>query len=77
VSDTVNRLNARLLKLERERDALFRANLKLRDKLLELCRNCSCDGTGCSTEVYTLHGKSAERVIECPDCEDIRKCLEG
>jgi hypothetical protein len=70
-------LTARLLKLERERDALFRANLKLRDFLLKLARTCDgCSGTGCSTEVYTLHGQSAERVIECPDCADIRLVLE-
>jgi hypothetical protein len=69
---------SRILQLERERDALVRANLKLRDFLLAQARECkSCEGTGCSTEVYTLHGQSAERVIDCPDCAPEREVLNG
>lgn len=61
---------ARILQLERERDALFRANLKLRDFLLRKARECaSCGGTGCVTVMVP------RRVEKCGDCLDIREVL--
>lgn len=61
-------LNARLLLAERERDELQRVNFKLRDKLLEICAECSdCNGVG----VQTILGETGP----CPACEDIRELL--
>lgn len=51
----------------------------LRDKLLEVCKECSsCGGTGMVT--VTLReppgsGEFVSRVEECGDCEDIREVL--
>lgn len=51
--------------------ALIAENTRLRDKLLEIVKTCAaCDGTGCVTEGLQL------RVVECPDCLDIRRVLE-
>lgn len=45
-------------------------NLRMRDKLLELAKDCAeCGGTGCVTVGF------GERVDPCPDCEDIRELL--
>jgi hypothetical protein len=74
-TDTVGRI----IQLERERDDLVRTNFKLRDKLLELAKQCNkCDGTGCVTKRW-LDGyfKPQERVEDCPKCHDIREVLHG
>lgn len=61
-------LNARILVLERARDELQRVNFRYRDKLLEICKECSdCDGAG----VQTILGETGP----CPACEDIRELL--
>jgi transposase len=71
----INRLNGRIVQLERQRDELQLLNFKLRDKLLEIAKECSeCGGTGCVTlgedRIVTT------RVVPCPDCADIRQALE-
>jgi predicted nucleic acid binding AN1-type Zn finger protein len=73
----VTHLNARLIKVERERDALVLVNFKLRDKLLELAKQCNeCDGTGCVTKRWLdQHFQPQERVEDCPKCHDIRSVL--
>jgi superfamily II helicase len=68
-------LTARLLKVERERDELVRVNFKLRDKLLELAKDCAtCKGTGCIS-VRPQDEAVWGRTLPCPDCEDIRELL--
>jgi hypothetical protein len=86
---SVERLNA-LIMFERAQpatpivlasdyDALVTQNLKIRDKLLELAKECArCDGTG----LVTRHFPGNEGVPEwdaddqpCPECEDIRAVL--
>lgn len=71
---------AQLLAIQRERDALREANCKLRDKLLELAKECSsCGGTGCVTVVVTTvwdtDDEPRTRVEDCGDCVDIREVL--
>lgn len=47
-------------------------NLKMRDKLLEVAKQCvRCGGTGCVTRFFS----DSSRVIPCGDCEDIRDAL--
>ena len=71
----VSTLNAKLVKAERERDQLREVNCKLRDKLLEIAKECSeCGGTGCITRIDNI--AMPGRVEECPDCADIRSVLE-
>lgn len=51
-------------------------NVKLRDKLLELAKDCSeCGGTGCVT-VTEWQVPAFGKVLPCPDCEDIRELLK-
>lgn len=55
-------------------------NFKLRDKLLEICKECaSCDGTGCANEVtFVRHGwrmVTRVHVVPCEACRDIREVL--
>jgi hypothetical protein len=70
----ISDLTARLLRTERHRDELFRANLRYRDFLLKLAKDCeSCDGTGCAT----VHDETGTRVEPCPECEDIREVLQS
>lgn len=84
----INRLNSRIVKIERERDDLQRANFKLRDKLLEFAKSCArCGGTGMQTD-YVDDGnrlipegdrrRDTGRAVtrECKDCADIREVLE-
>lgn len=55
---------------------------RLRDKLLELAKECaSCDGTGLASEIeyqHTREGRTqtAVRTVECETCRDIRAALE-
>jgi rubrerythrin len=66
----ITTLTARLLKAERERDDLVITNLRLRDKLLDLARNCGyCGGIG------TVYQKAAPP-SPCPLCTHIRKVLD-
>ena len=66
----VNRLNGRILTLERERDELVRDNFRYRDKLLELAHKCGyCGGAG------TVPNKVGP-TLSCPVCGHIRKVLE-
>jgi rubrerythrin len=66
----ITTLTARLLKAERERDDLVRANFKLRDKLLDLARKCGyCRGAG------TIPEKTGPP-SPCPVCAHIRKVLD-
>jgi hypothetical protein len=64
-------LTRKVLLLEKERDQLREINLKLRDKLLELAKECDpCGGTGCvKTDCEPI------MVIDCPACLDIRELL--
>jgi len=67
----VNRLNGRILTLERERDELVRANFKLRDFLLKKANECeSCGGKGVVTVLVP------RREEPCGDCLDIRAVLD-
>jgi hypothetical protein len=71
---------AALLAAQRERDQLRVVNSKLRDKLLELAKECaSCGGTGVVTVMVTTawddDGRPCERVEPCGDCESIREAL--
>lgn len=92
MSETVNRLNARLIRVEKQRDQLAKEaldlavqlrtlraeNLRYRDKLLELAAGCkSCQGTGCVEDVVE-HARFGPQVqtIECESCLDIRTLLE-
>ena len=57
-----------LLAVERERDQLREQVCRLRDKLLELAKDCDdCDGTG----LQTIYGETED----CPACHDIRELL--
>jgi DnaJ-class molecular chaperone len=74
----VNRLNGRIIKLERERDELVRANLKLRDFLLQRANACErCGGSG---SINQLKDKALPYLgttpVPCPDCADLRKVLD-
>jgi hypothetical protein len=70
----VNRLNSRIVKLERERDQLVRTNLKLRDLLLKQAKECtSCDGAGVVTVIDS--DTDRERQEPCGDCYPIREVL--
>lgn len=72
----VSDLNAKLLTVQRERDQLREVNSKLRDKLLELAKECAeCGGTGCIS-VRPQDEAVWGRTLPCPDCEDIRSILE-
>lgn len=53
-------------------------NLRLRDKLLEIAKECSgCNGTGLHTvRGFEGRGRAFERQQPCPDCADIRAVLE-
>jgi hypothetical protein len=80
--------NARIVMLERERDALRAMNLRLRDKLLEYAKKCErCRGTGSvMDQVRTVKfsntltglppGVLAGRWRPCPDCQDLREVLQ-
>lgn len=78
---TVNQLNARLIQLERERDTLRAENVKLRNKLLEVAKECSgCEGTGVVTvmrepDSHLYSGVLISREEPCGDCLDIREAL--
>lgn len=53
--------------------ALREANCRLRNKLLEIAKECaSCGGTGCATP----YADRPDIVLPCPGCEDIRAILE-
>lgn len=68
---------AKLVVVERERDSLREVNCKLRDKLLEIAKECSgCAGKGVVTVIYEVRGKEKTRVQDCGDCLDIRAVLE-
>ena len=74
--------NRKILALERERDELRAVNCKLRDKLLEMAKECiSCDGTGLivvsvdDREVIHDRDRPIVRTEPCGDCEDIRELL--
>jgi hypothetical protein len=69
---------AELLSAQRERDQLRVVNSKLRDKLLELAKECSgCNGTGVHTvRGFERRGQALERQEPCRDCADIRAVLE-
>lgn len=55
--------------------AVRAANSRLRDKLLEIAKECAgCGGTGCVTRVNGIAGRA--RVEPCPQCADIREALE-
>jgi len=71
---------AELLAAQRERDQLREVNSKLRDKLLELAKECaSCGGTGVVTVMVTTawddDGRPCERAEPCGDCADLREVL--
>jgi hypothetical protein len=66
----VSDLNAKLLLAERERDRALAEVFKLRDKLLEIAKECSeCGGTG-----IVNFGKPPI-IDDCPACLDIREVL--
>jgi len=68
----MNRIDAtrQLLACQIDCANLREINNKLRDKLLELAKECSdCDGTG----LQTILGEPGP----CPACEDIREVLNG
>lgn len=68
-------LTVKLLKAERERDDLRQINMKLRDKLLEIAKDCHvCDGTGL-TSVRPQDEAVWGRTLPCPECEDLRDLL--
>lgn len=80
---------AQLLLIQRERDSLRATNCKLRDKLLELAKQCKeCDGAGVITErrdgrghlvsalAYDSGRILTEHQVPCPGCADIREVLE-
>jgi DnaJ-class molecular chaperone len=70
-------LTARTLQLERERDQLRQVNCKLRDKILEVCKQCAeCGGTGVVTVVGIRRGVNCEYQQPCADCADLREVLE-
>lgn len=68
---------AQLLLIQRERDALRETNCKLRDKLLDLAKQCDkCGGTGCVTKRWLdEYFKPREQGEDCPKCHDIREVL--
>lgn len=57
---------------------LLTENVRLRDKLLEIAKECSeCDGTGVHTvRGFEGRGQAFERQQPCRDCADIRELLE-
>jgi hypothetical protein len=60
-----------------ERNQLREVNCQLRDKLLELAKECSsCGGTGVVTVRYEYNEISRDRVEPCGDCLDIREALD-
>lgn len=77
----INRLNGRIVQLERERDILRDENVKLRNKLLEVAKECSsCNGTGVVTvmrepDSHLYSGVLISREEPCGDCLDIREVL--
>jgi hypothetical protein len=65
---------ARILQLERERDELFRANLRLRDVMLKRAKDCKkCGGTGC--EKTCNDSGRVVAALPCPECKDFRAVL--
>lgn len=51
-------------------------NLRMRDKLLELAKECAgCGGTGVVTESHLVRRHERVRQVPCSDCEDIREIL--
>jgi hypothetical protein len=68
----------KLLLVERERDDLRVVNVKLRNKLLEICAACeSCGGSGCVEDIvqHARFGPQVQ-VIPCEACLDIREVLD-
>ena len=60
-----------------ERNQLREVNSRLRDKLLEIAKECSsCGGTGVVTVRYEYNGISRDRAEPCGDCLDIREVLD-
>lgn len=59
-------------------DIVVAENLRLRDKLLEVAKECTgCEGTGVHTvRGFENRGRAFERQEPCPDCADIREVLE-
>lgn len=72
---------ARLLLAERERDSARDENVKLRNKLLDIAKQCeTCGGTGVVTRnirpaLEANHGIAVTREVECLDCLDVRELL--
>jgi DnaJ-class molecular chaperone len=59
-----------------ENEKLREANLKMRDKLLEIAKECStCSGTGIVTVTHNIRGVLRKGQEDCPDCLDIRAVL--
>lgn len=52
-------------------------NIRLRDKLLSIAKECAeCGGTGCRTVQVEIEGEPLyERVEDCAVCLDIREAL--
>jgi hypothetical protein len=51
-------------------------NIVLRDKLLEIAKECGgCGGTGVVTLSHLVRGHERVRQVPCSDCEDIRAAL--
>lgn len=73
----INRLNSRILQLERAHDDLLRDNLRYRDKLPALAKACTeCRGTGVVIQVtWGNRGTRVESQSDCTECADIRKVL--
>jgi hypothetical protein len=55
--------------------SLVAANLRYRDKLLSIAKEClGCDGAGCVTMIDADHSVPA-RVEPCSECADLREVL--
>jgi hypothetical protein len=82
MKDLSAQLNARILLLERERDALRERNSRLRDELLDRANKCeACGGTGRVRSFEYIDPddilKGCRQVtVPCEDCAAIRKVLE-
>lgn len=62
---------------EAEHRALRDQNVKLRNKILEVCKQCAeCGGTGVVTVVGIRRGVNCEYQQPCADCSDLREVLE-
>lgn len=62
---------------KRELDRVREENVRVRDKLLSITKECGgCNGTGLITTLFEArNGDAVTTEVECEDCADIREAL--